>query len=197
MKRAAVSISRDLLDRARVASATIDNAKSPKEVEVAWSNFLTPAHRIFSKLEQGAKTNTHSQDWFKKKKVERRSNEILKYLHHARNADEHGLAKVLDQTQPGLALGVGPGAWRFDGTLGPGGTLRVTAMGGQVPGQSKFVEKIPAKIKLRTVIDRGVSYDPPKNDSGSGMLPNEAAKAALVFLETMIAEADQLANQSS
>lgn len=193
MDKAAISASRDLLERAKTASTAVDNAASLKEIETGWSNFLTSANRVFSKLEQGAKKNGKSNAWFNQKRVERRENALLRYLQHARNVDEHGLERVTERTQPGLALGVGPGAWRFDGTLGPGGTFQVTALGGQVPGKSKFVEKIPSKVKLVSVSDRGVSYSPPKDENGKELLPNDAAKSALVYLTSMVDEADLLA----
>jgi hypothetical protein len=129
------------------------------------SDFLIAANRIFSKLEQGSKTNGQSKAWFGRKRHERRTNPLLRYIHHARNADEHGLAKVTDRTASGLALGVGPGMWRFDGTTGPGGGLQITAMGGQVPGLSKFVEIIPSKVRLIKVFDCGDPYDPPLDAS--------------------------------
>lgn len=117
---------------------------------------------------------------------------VLKYMHHARNADEHGIAKVTERTAPGLALGVGPGMWRFDGTIGPGGQLKITAMGGQVPGQSKFVETVPSKVRLVKVVDSGNVYDPPCDAQLKELLPNQVAGLALDYLRRMIEEAEQL-----
>jgi hypothetical protein len=183
MDQAAIDASKKHLERATVALAVIEGASALKEIEVAWSDFLIASNRIFSKLEQGAKVNGKSTVWFGRKKHERRTNELLKYLHRARNADEHGIAQVTERSQPGLALGVGPGAWRFDGTFGPGG---------QVPGQSRFVEKIPSKVKLVRVYDTGSPYEPPKDESGKELLPNEAAQLALKYFHSMIEEVSQL-----
>src|SRR5262245_38706789 len=58
----------------------------------------------------------------------------------ARNSDEHGISSITEQIVPILYRGVGPGSWRFDSTPGPGGTMTITALGGQEPGKSKFVE---------------------------------------------------------
>jgi hypothetical protein len=194
MEKAAIQMARDLVEKAKAASSTIEGAASLTDIESAWSDFLTPANRIFSKLEQGAKESAPSKRWFDQKKIDRRENAVLRYIQHARNVDEHGITEITKQTGPAVALGVGPGGWRFDGVLGSGGTLRITALGGQVPGQSKFVEKIPAMVQLVPVKDRGISYDPPKDCGGKDMLPNEVAKAALAYLDSMIEEADQLAS---
>jgi hypothetical protein len=178
--------------RAAAALRDIERAQTLGAIETAWSDFLIAAGRLFSRLEQGAKTNSQSEAWFGRKKHERRTIPMLTYIHHARNADEHGLAKVTDRTVPGIALGVGPGAWRFDGTLGPSGQMRITALGGQVPGVSKFVEAVPSKVPLIRVMDRGVSYDPPLDLTSTVLLPNEVAARALTYLQQMIEQARQL-----
>lgn len=192
MDKAAVTASSDHLARATEAVRDIENASTLAGIETAWSDFLTAANRIFSKLEQGAKTNSVSRAWYGRQHHERRTNPLLRYIHHARNVDEHGLAKITERTAPGLALGVGPGVWRFDGTLGPGGQMRITALGGQIPGESKFVESIPSKVRLVKVIDRGDPYDPPRDANAKELLPNEVADLALDYLRTMIEEAGRL-----
>ena len=193
MNKVAVKAASENLKRAETALHDIEAAQTLAEVETAWSDFLTAAGRVFTKLEQGAKSNGKSNAWFGRKKHERRTDPLLQYVHHARNADEHGLAEVTERTAPALALGVGPGAWRFDGTVGPEMQMKVTAMGGQVPGKSKFVEVVPSKVRLVKVIDRGVSYDPPVDpQTKQTLLPNEVAKLALDYIGRMIQEAGKL-----
>jgi hypothetical protein len=187
MDKTAVVVATEYLARAETALNAIDHAQTLTEMETAWSDFLTAANRVFSKLEQGAKINGKSKAWFGRKKHERRTDPILRYVHHARNADEHGLAKITEKTAAGLALGVGPGIWRFDGSIGPGGQMKITALGGQVAGESKFVETIPAKVNLVRVYDCGDPYDPPP-----GKLPDEVAKITLNYIRDMITEASQL-----
>jgi hypothetical protein len=172
MDKTAVTAASESLARAEAALRDIEAAQTVGEIEKAWSDFLTAANRVFSKLQQGAKSNGQTAAWYARIRHERKRDKLLRYLRHARNADEHGLAKVTERTSPSLALGVGPGAWRFDGTIGPGGQMKVTALGGQVVGQSKFVEIIPSKVRLVKVIDRGVSYDPPLDANSKELLPN-------------------------
>jgi hypothetical protein len=168
------------------------NSETLEDIESGWSDFLTAAHRIYSKLEQGAKVTEVSKHWFEKKKYQRKTDPFLRYIHHARNVDEHGLTRVTEKTAGGLALGVGPGAWRFDGTLGPGGTMKITALGGQVPGVSKFVKVIPSKVRLQDVVDRGVKYEPPKGVEGQELTPIEVVKSALVMLQELVEQAESL-----
>ena len=192
MEKAAIKAADENLARATPARQAMENAQKLSEIETAWSDFLTAANRIFSKLEQGAKVSGKSNSWYGRKKHERSTSPLLSYIHHARNADEYGIARVTEKTGAGLALGVGPGAWRFDGTFGPGGTMKVTALGGQVPGESKFVEVIPSKVRLVAVIDRGVKYEPPIGPNSAELTPIEVANTALVQLKSLIEDAEQL-----
>jgi len=192
MDKTAVNAACDHLARADAALRAIEGAQTLAEIETAWSDFLIAANRVFSKLEQGAKTNGQSKAWYGRKKHERRTNPLLRYIHHARNADEHGLSKVTERTEPGLALGVGPGTWRFDGTIGPDGHMKIIAMGGQIAGQSKFVETLPSKVRLLRVVDCGDPYDPPREVNSKELLPNEVATLALDYLRQMTEEARQL-----
>lgn len=73
MDKTAVSASRDNLKRAEAALHEIEAAQTLPEVEIAWSDFLVAANRVFSKLEQGAKTNGRSSAWYGRKKHERRT----------------------------------------------------------------------------------------------------------------------------
>lgn len=177
-----------------LALLRMQNSKVLTEFDAAWSAFLGSAHRIYSKLEQGAKTKSASAAWFGRKRHERKTVALLSYIHHARNVDEHGLSEITEKTPGSVALGVGPGRWRFDGTLGPTGAMTITAMGGQVSGVSKFVEIREPKIRLVQVIDRGIKYDPPKNTDGSDMEPIEAAQLALAHLTHIVEDAKRLSS---
>lgn len=108
MDKVAVAIASEHLARA-AALRGVENAHTLTEIEAARSDFLVAANRVFSKLEQGAKTNGTSKGWFGRKKHDRRTDPALRYVHHARNADEHRLKKVTERSARsalGLALGV-------------------------------------------------------------------------------------------
>ncbi len=184
--------SADLLNRAEQILADMENAYGLSQVESSWSGFLILSHRIHTKLEQGANGDPASVAWWNAIRKKRKEDQVLRYTHHARNADEHGLKPITDREPASIALGVGPGAWQFDGTLGPGGTIRITALGGQVAGESKFVELKPGSVQLVRVVDRGDPYDPPKNTDGTVMTPLEAARATMDHLKTIVAEASAL-----
>lgn len=188
MKKLGVQEAEGSLRRCAKALDSLAAATNAADYKESWSDFLLAMNRVYTLLEQGSKTSDASRKWFSEKKAERKDSALLNYLHHARNVHQHVLAVITDETPASVGLGVGPGAWRFDGTLGPGGTMRVTALGGQVTGQSKFVEFTPAKIRMATVIDRGVIYAPPSEFD----TPLDAGRSALSMLEATVKEAQAL-----
>jgi hypothetical protein len=76
----------------------LKETKDPAIIETLWENFLIAANGIYSKLERGAKTNGKSKAWYGRKKHERKNDPLLSYLHHARNAAEHGIQRITSRT---------------------------------------------------------------------------------------------------
>jgi len=62
-----------------------------KETERHWINFIQASNSYFAKLQQGSKSSPASIEWFKKVNEWRKADELMNYLHHARNAAEHTL----------------------------------------------------------------------------------------------------------
>jgi hypothetical protein len=70
--------------------------------------------------------------------------------------------------------------------------MKITALAGQAPGKSKFVEFQPGKVRLVGVFDRGVPYDPPKGKGGEETSPVDVARTALEKIARVIEQAKQL-----
>ena len=86
--------------KATLALAMIKAAKSFDEAEAAWTDFLVAAGAIYSKLEQGAKGHNTSEPWFGRKKKIRKDDPLLRYIHFARNSNEHGIERVVGISPP-------------------------------------------------------------------------------------------------
>src|SRR6516165_1236564 len=91
MKAIGLDSARERLRRAHSAFERLERATTNKDRETAWSDFLLASHAVYSKLEQGSKGCGKSQAWFGRKKHERKNDELLRYIHHARNIDDHGI----------------------------------------------------------------------------------------------------------
>jgi hypothetical protein len=97
MDAQAVEQAKGRLQRAEKALQRLKDASSYDEAEEAWSDFLLAAAAIYSKLEQGSKSKGKSSGWFGRKKKERKDDLLLRFLHHARNSDEHGIERVAER----------------------------------------------------------------------------------------------------
>ena len=82
------------LRKAEKALEALKEADGYEAAEDAWTDFLLAASTIYTKLEQGSKSNNRSSGWFSRKKKERKDDPLLKYLHRARNSDEHGIERI-------------------------------------------------------------------------------------------------------
>jgi len=188
MERSAVEAARIQFERAAQNIDELASAKHYAEVERHWAAFLVNAGRIFTKLEQGSKSTSKSRTWWGTKIHERRTDQLLSYIWHARNADEHGIQRVTE--------------------LHLGSVKAVTPTPGEVDNFHKQMQKQPLPyaalgvfeimnphVKLVAVKDRGVQFDPPNSFQGNAINsphPHNVGLLALSYLEGMIREAEQL-----
>jgi hypothetical protein len=98
MKLSAVLQAKARLGTAERSLAAFRSATEIEVAEEAWTNFLISVSAIYSKLEQGAKDSNKSSPWFGEKKHERKVDPLLRYLHLARNSNEHGIERVVSTT---------------------------------------------------------------------------------------------------
>lgn len=185
--------------RLRSAEGAVERMKSALDLrhfEDHWYEFLVASKNVWTVLKVGARVKAQSSQWFGGKEAERRRDPLLQYLYQARNDDEHGLRSSVEVV-PGF-LGVGknaPGysqAIRLDGTIGPGGTLRVTSM----DGKPILTEVAPARAYLVPVHDRDEKtvYQPPCEHLSRPLTdtsPVAVAEVGLTYLRNLVAGARQ------
>jgi hypothetical protein len=174
--------------RAEEFAASIATSNEFAEVDAAWKSFLVHAGRVFTKLEQGSKTDGKSQAWWGRKLHERRTDALLCYLWHARNADEHTLQEIaalreatIKQVQPTQAE-----LNEFH-----------NAMSKQPLPYSPLalIEVTPRHFKMLDVVDRGVKYVAPLEHRGKPLTDTSAAavtRLALSYIGEMLTQADKL-----
>jgi len=182
------------LRKAETALATLTAADSFEAAEDAWTDFLTASATIYSKLEQGAKAGAQSRQWFGQKKKQRKDDPLLRYLHHARNSDEHGIERVISRFHD-----TGP-IWGQQPKFGERIPVNIQAID---PDTGEFGEPVGgfypgSRIKLIRVHDRryGDSFDVPGTHLGQAIpYPDEAADIAslgLAYLRGLVDEAEGL-----
>jgi hypothetical protein len=169
MDKHALEMAQVEFDRAFQSMTNLGAAQHFAEIERHWSAFLVSAGRVYTKLEQGSKSDSKCAAWWGRKLRERRTEPLLAYIWHARNADEHGLRKVTQKH---------PGSFNF-----------VPPSGGRDYGE---IQVIYPHIQLVNVIDKGVCFPVPHILRGQQIHhphPNNIGLLALRELEALIGEA--------
>lgn len=180
------------LAKAEAAIARLLSADNYQTAEDGWMDFLQAASTVYSKLEQGAKGAGKSRTWFGLKKKQRRDDPLLRYLHFARNAEEHGVEPVTerDPASGERALGFG----KREDFIG-----EIRDASGTVVAKDLVVAMFGPTIRLVRAHDRrfGDFCDPPASHLGQriqfhDLRPGEVGKLGLTYLRMLIDEARAL-----
>ena len=191
MDQAAIKHAQERLRRVRNAIAAMEQAKIIGNMDVAWWTFVLAANSIYTKLELGAKGSGPAGGWLGKKLRERRKDELLSYIHQARNFDEHNLQGAIQYVhQPRVSFVDGEGYTIIRQAKGSGQELRITRKDPHAKIQLRV--KLPG-AHLKPVKDRfGHVYNPPETHLGKPLTdkrPIAVAKLALSYLEQLVSEA--------
>lgn len=196
MKRFGLEKARRRLKEAFEAFEALERERSWESFETQWTRLLTSLNSVYCILEHSSKGAPKSEGWFSRVLGQRRSDELLSYLMHARNANDHGIAEVL-RLEPG---GVGIGSNRGGGAviknlkIGPGGRIE-NLEGWQLDGSPLEITVRAPRAVLVPVTDRGITYKPPESFLGSklsDMTPMGVAKEALELMTILFDEAQDL-----
>jgi len=189
----AIEQAKSRLDKAEKALSALKSAQCFDDAESAWSDFLLAASGVYSKLEQGAKGYPKSEPWFGREKKLRKTDPLLRYIHFARNADEHGIELVTDRALDNLNL-------KFNERR-PLRAQRIDETTQKPIGDSFDCVLAGPTIKLKRVYDRryGDHADPPEIHLGQPVpfgtsFPDNVGDVALGYLRDMIKRAESLSS---
>ncbi|MDP3852918.1 hypothetical protein [Phenylobacterium sp.] len=152
----------------------------------AWADILEHGRRALVLLEMGARGSA-GNGWFGGVKHVVKNDDLLRYLGQARDAQSHGLRRVVD-AEPGhieiTAHSIGDFAMQFhvDGD----GQISVTPTAGVVTGYSR------TRIELKPVRTRSGEYPVPETHLGNPISDRSVAglaEAYVDFLDEVIAKA--------
>lgn len=196
MKRAAFEKATDRVTSAKARLGDLEKSKSYRDARRCWYEFLISSNAVFSILEQGAKGDGKSEYWFGKKRRERKDDKLLRYMHHARNAEEHNTPSVTDvDRQKMVMVANGQPVAAIEDMVGNQGKFR--QLSDDAPDMTKVTELriYPERAKLIRVRDRGVDYDPPDEHLGTAIddgTPIEVARLMTRYIEQMLIEVNGL-----
>ena len=197
MKAVALFKARERLEKARQSLQLVQSAANHKDFRFAWTDLLVSANAVFTILEQGAKTNPQSRQWFGNKKRFRTKDPLLSYMHQARNADEHGIEPTTMRIGGGgIRIGRVSGTVHFSTVVGDGegGTVL-----GPISGDGEVDYKIIKPIFMLAIVkdDRfgNACYYPPIEHLGSPIVdtsPVGVGLLLLAYLDVLVQEASAL-----
>lgn len=64
--------------------------------KLAWSDFIGAVDAFYEKLKVSAHGNGKSKSWYDQKSSERKTDELLQYVHQSRNVGHHGSEPISD-----------------------------------------------------------------------------------------------------
>jgi hypothetical protein len=103
MNEKAYCRAREEFNLARAKLDAMKQAPSLGYYAQSWSDFLAHVQRAFTKMKIATKHGA-SKGWYDKIENERRSDDLLSYIRHARNADEHGIDPVTIRKPGGIGI---------------------------------------------------------------------------------------------
>ena len=141
---------------------------------------------FYSALEQGAKVNAKSKAWFGRQKHQRKKDPLLRYVHQARNAEEHGIRQITQRQNSEI-------------TLEPGAEVKLTSDGKSwqatnIKGGVKFANNIVCLVRVQDA-RFGDWFDPPTSHLGSDLedvTPLTVASLCLAHMKALLTEATSL-----
>jgi hypothetical protein len=181
----AVDQALEKLERARAAvERIVAPSDAPGVVEGAWVDFLLAAHSIYSKLEQGAKRGSgESAAWFARKKSQRKTDPLLRYIHQARNVEEHGIERVTRRASSRVTVEAGT----YIQLRSDGENWNIEHMIGSAQHAYDQVALVPVRGARF-----GDIFQPPWQHLGQTLpdrMPKTIATLGLSYLEGMVKEA--------
>lgn len=197
MKRAGLEKARARLKDALDAFEQLKVAAEWAAFESAWTRILTALSSTYAILQQSAKGSAKSEGWFAKVLGQRRADEVLSYLMHARNANDHGIADVIKLQRGGMGIRASDrskGLYIEKLVAGDDGQIK-ELQGWQSDGSPPEIVHYPDRVKLVPVVDRGKEYQPPTTFLGNPLMdesPIAVAQQVLEFMVILFGEAEEL-----
>ena len=188
-----ISQARKELVEARAALERIRVAASFAAYEAAWQDCLTRIERSWNKT-KGAFADGRYRPWRGTHEHARRNDQLLSYLSHARDAEEHTVADTLAQ-EPG-SIGLNPAFG--DVLIIESLTIRGGVMSVKSPHPIAITIQ-PGRIKLLPATSRGVTSPPPSEHLGVPLEradPDYVLERGIDYYDRLLADAEKRFDES-
>lgn len=193
---------RDRLNKAASALFKCRSSQNITAFSSAWAEFLIHTGGVLNALDAGYKTTPQGRQYYGKVKRLGRADELVSYMHQARNAEEHDTKPTSEHQHGHVAIGA-PGEsvhisqLRVDQEFyrDPVRHLKGRAFNMKTGGLPT-IEVREAGPALKTITDQyGGVYQPPTSHAGKKITdkrPTAIAGLYIAYLEGLIADAERL-----
>lgn len=181
------------LHAAQAAYHRLAQAQTFSQMETAWNDFLAAGHTIFNKLQKGTKGAGPAAAWFGRVKHERKTDPLLRYVHHARSSAVHGIEEII-QPQEKWEI---KNDCAFHATTDHSGRPTFHKIESLDPNNPARVE-YSRLLKLVRVHDdeHGDDFEPPTEHLGKRLSDDSAlgvAKLALQYFDRIVRDGSKYA----
>lgn len=171
------------LNRAERAAIEVQSDIRLHVVSDAWWTFVRATHEVWRALEIGAGRVGDSREWLDAKKREREKDDLLSYLAHARNSEEHGLKYSGGRRDPDLRIVADVVDRKNAAAEGTPEAIRASV---------ELLFMAP-RFSLRPVTERGTEYPPPRTHLSRPIdgepAPGHVVHLTITYLQRMVSEA--------
>jgi hypothetical protein len=174
----------------RVAHAALERMKRAStftEFEAAWQDALTRIERAWNKM-RGAFADSAYEPWRGNHASLRKTDPLLRYVSHARDAEEHTVADTLSHEPGTIAINPASGhSLHIDELAMAGGVMSLKSP------QAIKVTIQPGRASLLPATTRGVTYQPPTEHCGRPLErtdPVYIAERAIEYYEQLLADSE-------
>ncbi|MFM0507636.1 hypothetical protein [Paraburkholderia sp. RL17-373-BIF-A] len=175
------------LKRARDAVDSMKAKKHPAERAECWQDFLVHLERVWNKAHAHFSKSPKWSGWRSPYEHLRKTDPLLSYLRHARNADEHTANPISTKTPGGLAINPARGTSLNIHRMEMKGGRVMLKTDAPVRFQIAGGEAVPIPV-----IDSGVEYLLPTHHRDKPIEPKfvEMAELAIAFYEDALTKAE-------
>lgn len=191
-------------DRFIKASKSLHDCRSAKtfpQFYSHWSEFLIHTGGILNALDTGARHTPQAKQWYAGVKRKGRADQLVNYMHQARNAEEHAAEETSRLDRGSIMIGVhGEPVHITEMVTGPElfynpeEYLKGRAFNPQSGEQASIVTTGDGPV-LRAIEFRGVNTPPPTEHNGEKLRntnPLHLGELYLLYLEGLITKAHSL-----
>ena len=177
------------LDRAEIQLHVMQSATNLDVYEGAWKCFLTDIETAWNLCLDAVKGNGRAQQIVSSTNRDRKNDDLVRYLMHARNSRTHSIRPITERVLGATTVvGGAHGGVILPGTI-TGGDPTATRL--ETSGNIT-VSFQPARMEVIEVQDRGHSYPPPSSHQGSPLstcIPHALAAMGLIYYRSAVSSA--------